>query len=138
MTPLQVERSCRFFRKFGSHRFLKLSLPSFKREHLPEYLADQSENLRHQIREWLKVPDKELIGWTWNVLYVKPYKGKKKGQTFLQDTSDVRGYDIYLFATGGIGLEKVSMEQLFDWYMPVKWNSSMMACKAFARLELGQ
>lgn len=134
LDPLQVQRtSNRFFRQFGSHRFLRLLVPSLRWP--PAYLRASRAAFHERIQEWLNTPDKEFMGYKWSVFHTRPRKGKKARSRRSDEEDD--GYEVMLFATEGADLETMTVSQLIDWYMPLKLNLKQPSCKAFARLELG-
>lgn len=149
LLPLQLERSCRFFRRFGAHRFLKLSLPSIERD-IPSYLQGkegEQGQARQSIQKWIAVPHKKFMGYEWTVFSVKARRDKNKTKQETQNESwamtseeanETRGHDVFLFATRGHDLEAISVSHLLDWFLPFELNLSSMACKAFARIELGK
>jgi len=135
LSPLRLEpASCRFFRKYGSHRSLKLFVPDHRG--LPNSLKDQPETYSARIIEWLTTPGKEFMGYLWSVFYVKQEKRSTKSSRRNQE-KEVQGYQVYLFATTGPRLPTVSLTELFNWFLPINRNLKMTSCKAYARLELG-
>ncbi|KAI9652573.1 MAG: hypothetical protein M1831_006676 [Alyxoria varia] len=130
LSPLRLDlKAHRFAHKYGAHRFLRLSIPSFRTR--PGRVNERE--LRDALAEWLSEPNKRLIGCLWTVLYLKPGDTKKKGK----HRSDVSEFEAFLFATEGPGLESISIEQAVGWYMPLALNGSYAAMKMYSRLELG-
>lgn len=135
---LHFDRSCRFFRRFGSQRFLRVTLPSFERSGMPDYLALHQSSLHKRLREWLATRAKSFLGCSWDVMYVKPRKDKPKSASSAGNrTAITKAYDVTLSAIEGPGLQPVSMWELLDWFLPFRLNTGLLACKAFARIELG-
>ncbi|KAL9055752.1 MAG: hypothetical protein Q9162_003388 [Coniocarpon cinnabarinum] len=130
--PRQHKKSNRFFRKFGSNRFLKIMLPRSK--HAPPYL--NKKQLEGRIIQWLRASRKRLLGCVWSVVFIKPSKTtSKKRERF----GDLEGHEVFLFAEEGPNLQPVRRRELLDWLIPFKLlkNKRMAACKLYSRLELG-
>lgn len=130
LSPLQVENeSCRFFRKFGANRFLKLVFPTKAAE------TSQRYHYERRIREWLTI-SKRFLACDWVVFHVRHNKTRLKKNSQVQTVSSC--FQAHLFATAGPGLKTISRTELVDWFLPLDLNLGMTYCKAFARLELGQ
>ena len=135
LAPLELQStSSRFFRKFGSCRFLRLLFPALDKP--PQYLNATRPELLDRVQAWLRTPDKEFIGCKWSVFHTRQRKARKS--RLKPDEDDEAGYEVMLFATEGPHLKPVSLHELFNWFLPMKLNRSLSSCKAFARLELGQ
>lgn len=66
LEPLQLQpTSNRFFRQFGSCRFLRLLFPALEKP--PQYLDATRADLLDRVQEWLRTPDKELLGYKWYI-----------------------------------------------------------------------
>lgn len=135
LDPLQLQpTSSRFFRQFGSCRFLRLLFPALDRP--PQYLNATRTELLDCVQDWLRTPDKEFIGCKWSVFHTRRRRPRKSK---LKPTEDEEaGYEVMLFATEGPQLKTIHLDELFEWFLPVKLNQSLSSCKAFARLELGK
>ncbi|KAL1970925.1 hypothetical protein VTN77DRAFT_2759 [Rasamsonia byssochlamydoides] len=151
LNPLRTERSCRFHRRFGSDRFLSVTIPAPSRP--PAHLRFDSHPsfLRESIAKWLTHYDHYLLGRTWRAFYVEEVKtkGKKK-------TSDIR-FRVEFFAVDGIDFDHshsassrlapidqpvdkhtpMTAEALLDWHMPRHANLDQTDCKLFQRIALG-
>lgn len=137
LSPLKLEvKSCRFARKSGAHRFLYLTIPSLQNAKLPDYLSGQTTNLRQRLQQWLLVPEKQLMGYSWTVFCTRAAKTTKKANK-RGDAEDLGGYMVVLFATKGYGLQAVEVGDILNWFMPLHLNLESPVCKAFARIDLG-
>jgi len=137
LNPLVIEaKSHRFARKFGAHRFLHLSIPSLKHGELPAHLSGQTTNLKQRLQEWLLVPDKKFMGYSWTAFCTRANKTTKKAGK-RKDAEEFQGFTVILFATKGYGLEEVDIGLLLNWFIPLQLNASSTVCKAFARIDLG-
>ena len=137
LLPLDADpKSNRFARKFGANRFLKIFAPSFNG--LPRHLP--RDRMLERFQEWLLVPNKNLMGYTWDVFHAKPtektQKQAHKSERF-SEPGEVGGHEIVLFATSGPGLGNMCLRELLDWFMPLELNQNLPSCKAYARLKLG-
>ncbi|KAK8233703.1 RNA dependent RNA polymerase-domain-containing protein [Phyllosticta capitalensis] len=143
MQPLRTETSCRFQRAFGGDRFLYIEVPSF---HLmPSHISDQQRYLPDRFVEWLETP-KRFLGRVWKAFFVDPIQPRKR-----QNETELRGYQVILFALHGCDLEgkrqrvssraprqAMDIYDLLNWFMPLEEpNSSQAFPKAFARIALG-
>ena len=128
--PIRLEQqSNRFFRKFGSHRFLKILIPG--REGI---IHDFKEETIARLSEWLNVPRKRLLGCSWTAFYIKSQKNTKKS---VERFGEARGRHVYFFAESGPGLPWISIKEMLHWFLPFPSNKDLLACKAFSRLQLG-
>jgi len=135
LEPLQLQStSNRFFRQFGSCRFLRLLFPALERP--PQYLNATRADLLDRVQEWLRTPDKEFMGCKWSVFHTR--RRRPRRNKFKPSEDEDIGYEVMLFATEGPNLRPVCLDELFNWFVPVKLNQKLSSCKAFARLELGK
>ncbi|KAI9718001.1 MAG: hypothetical protein M1828_006991 [Chrysothrix sp. TS-e1954] len=135
LSPLKLETgSKRFFRKFGSHRFLSLSFPSFN--HVPAVWKAQGEHLAQRVQDWLRLPHKDLMGCRWTAIFARVIKDRRKAKRG-KEAEYYGGHEILFFATEGPRLPTINIEEVCDWVLPLSLNRSLTSCKAFARLELG-
>ncbi|KAL1984058.1 hypothetical protein VTN96DRAFT_9655 [Rasamsonia emersonii] len=150
LNPLKIERSCRFHRRFGSDRFLSLTIPAPSRP--PSHLRFNSHPslLRETIAKWLTHYEHYLLGRTWRAFYVEDVKSKSK-----KNKSDIR-FRVEFFAVDGIDFDHsrsapslapinqpcdkhtpMSVEALLEWHMPRHANMDQTDCKLFQRIALG-
>lgn len=132
--PIQTETSCRFQRKFGGDRFLFLEFPVFNAASMPIHLKDQCENLKRRFLEWLKV-EKSFLGRKWSAFH---YSTKSKRSALRKSQAKLQR--VILFATGGYDIPHVTLDELIDWFIPLKnnpANRNLPYCKAYSRLDLG-
>lgn len=148
LTPLQSERTCRFHRRFGSDRFLTLTIPAptVPPDHLRSTL--QPSVLRETIASWLTRNDHRCLGRTWRPFFVEEVKNKKK-------VKDDPRFRVEFFAVDGVDFDHrsspavappdqasdehtpMSVDALLEWHMPSADNSNQNNCKLFQRLSLG-
>ena len=134
LKPLRLRlKSNRFFRKFGSHRFLKLLIPTGKS--CPEHL--QRAHLEKRMHEWLETPGKKLLGCLWSVIFIKPGSATSKA---MERFGEADGRQVILFAESGPGLKTITLDEALHWFIDFKLpgNRLLPACKAYSRLELGK
>lgn len=124
--PIQADRSCRFERKFGAHRFLHLNMTSF--DSWPgKFNKQQWDEIQTQWEIWLH-QEHSFLGRKWSVFHVEPVRKSKDG------------YDkkLVLFATEGVGIdEPISIGAMLNWFLPFKANKDQSFCKVYARYDLG-
>lgn len=128
----QLKSSNRFYRKYGSHRFLRLTVPSHKNS--PRHLGGKGR-VSQRIREWLNTPGKKLLGCSWTAIFTKPGRATNKA---VEKFGESEGRQVIFFAESGPGYETVKVDDLLDWFLPIHLNKQMPACKAYSRLELGE
>ncbi|KAJ4359880.1 uncharacterized protein N0V89_000436 [Didymosphaeria variabile] len=134
--PIQVDRSCRFQRKFGSDRFLYVNVPSFDpSENKPSRFNNEDlKNIEEQFKLWC-AREHSFLGRTWKAFHVEPVKKKKKNGRTTDDLSDKR---IVLFAIDGLGIGKpMLIGETINWFLPFEKNMHQAYTKANARLDLG-
>jgi hypothetical protein len=133
--PIVEVPSSRLERRFGSDRFLKVTLPSMDKQ-LPAHIQRQSEALKSAVQDWLRAP-KYLLGRTWRIFNIKGLRTKSSSKRGSKVNDDhLKDMDVYLFATAGQGLTPVSLADLINWHFPMKENAHQSLCKAFARFSL--
>ncbi|BDD59643.1 hypothetical protein MPDQ_001774 [Monascus purpureus] len=149
LNPLRIQRTCRFYRRFGSDRFLSLTIPAPSRP--PDHLRHnfQPAFLRECMAMWLTQNEHRLLGRVWRPFYVEEDKGKRKA-------AEPR-FKVEFFAVDGVdfnhGLQPIpvvaparqqsdnhtpmSLEAFINWHMPPEANAEQSNCKLFQRLHLG-
>ncbi|KIV93049.1 hypothetical protein PV10_04294 [Exophiala mesophila] len=148
LSPIQKDKSCRFYRKFGSDRFLVLSVPILS--------EPPGEKHHDRICNMLATESLEIAGRHWRVFFVAHEKAKKKRKP----KDNERFYErfngrlkIHLFAEHGCGIapdclpdlshvnpaahSKISVEDMIEWHMPLNDNLSSTDLKLFSRIHLG-
>jgi hypothetical protein len=131
--PIVGRTSSRLERHFGSDRFLKVTLPSVKKQ-LPVHI--QSGALQSALQDWLQTP-KYLLGRTWCMFNMKEHKSNSSSKQGAKVNNDhLKDTDVYFFATAGLGITPVSLADLINWHFPIKENADQPLCKAFARFAL--
>ncbi|KAF2461982.1 RNA dependent RNA polymerase-domain-containing protein, partial [Lineolata rhizophorae] len=128
LEPMTWERPSRFQRRFGHDRFLFVEFPNI--DNLPTHIKEQRGNIREGFRRWLSEP-KTFLGRTWESIMIVDVKRRETRN------ESAAGHRVTLFATRGYELEPISLEEVINWFIPLKKNLQQPFCKAFARLELG-
>ncbi|KZF20397.1 hypothetical protein L228DRAFT_285105 [Xylona heveae TC161] len=152
LKPMKIELSSRLLRRFGNDRFLILGLPSFSRSDIPQHLSKEKDALREKVVDWLVNQQHQIMGRTYQAFFVRD-KGTRK-KKLQEGPSDEAKFLVYLFAMDGYGFDlthqmisakgekpdshtKMSVEGLWNWFLPATVNKSMGIHKAFARMNLG-
>ena len=152
--PLKLEKPHRFSLKFGSDRYLVLSLPGLEAKDLPPYLKSNATAARDAIISWVRESCHSLLGRTWRAFFVKT-KDNIKNRKSDQKTTDTAKYRVYFFATTGQGFIDSSCEakystgkdmphismtikEMLDWFIPPKCNMQQPSLKLYARIALGE
>jgi hypothetical protein len=136
LLPIEPENSCRLQRKFGSHRFLYLDIPSFNsgsKTKPGRFVGDEMEKIHKEWKSWLH-KEHTFLGRKWRAFHSEPIKKRQKAGRPKEDTSD---YRMIMFATDGTGIEPISLGKMLNWFLPFARNGVQSFCKAYARLDLG-
>ncbi|KAL2013601.1 hypothetical protein VTN00DRAFT_1126 [Thermoascus crustaceus] len=148
LNPLKVERSCRFHRRFGSDRFLSLTIPAPTRPPPHLRFTSQPSLLQESVVKWLTQNIHHCLGRKWRPFYVEVKKRKTNG--------DIR-FRVEFFAIDGVDFDHsnprppvlapinqacdqhtpMSLEALLEWHMPRDANIEQSDCKLFQRIALG-
>ncbi|KAJ6107159.1 RNA-directed RNA polymerase [Penicillium sp. IBT 18751x] len=148
LNPLKPERTCRFHRRFGSDRFLTITIPAAARPPAHLRFEDQPSVLRQTIAAWLTRNDHYCLGRTWRAFFVEEVKSKKKVKAeprfrvefFAVDGVDFLRRSLASLAPPNQTSEKhtpMSLEDLLEWHMPAAANRNQKSCKLFQRISLG-
>lgn len=150
LNPLQTEKTCRFHRRFGSDRFLTLTMPAPTRP--PRYLRlpSQPSLLRESIASWLTQNVHRCMGRTWRPFFIEEVKSKRKTKSeprFKVEFFAIDGEDFdhsYRLPPSIAPLRQESesrtpmtVEALMDWHMPAEANMEQSDCKLFQRISIG-
>jgi hypothetical protein len=150
LSPLKTDKTCRFHRRFGSDRFMTLTLPAPARP--PKYLQflDHSSVLRESIAFWLTRHDHQCLGRTWRPFFVEQGKSQGKARKdphFRIDFFAVDGVDFIHspLRTSPIAPPHqksnthtpMSVDNLLEWHMSFAENGGQSNCKLFQRISLG-
>ncbi|RAL12750.1 uncharacterized protein BO97DRAFT_477741 [Aspergillus homomorphus CBS 101889] len=149
--PLKTERTCRFHRRFGSDRFLSLTMPAPARPPPHLRVASQSTtDLQEILALWLTHNVHRCLGREWRPFFVEEVKSKRKVKSeprFRVDFFAVDGIDFDHSVSIPASLPspnqnstnrtKMSVDDLIEWHMPWKANIGQSNCKLFQRLSLG-
>lgn len=149
--PLKTEKTCRFHRRFGSDRFLSLSIPAPTRPPPHRRMPpSQPALLRESLASWLTQNVHYCIGRTWRPFFVDEVSSKKKTKSeprvkvefFAVDGEDFDHGQRMPPAIASIQQESnnrtpMSLEDLMNWHMPPEPNMSQSNCKLFQRFSLG-
>lgn len=150
--PIEWEKPCRFQYAYGGDRFLYLFLPNLELKDDPTYLQQAHKPiLIRRLQEWLD-NEKSFLGRKWNVMHVEPVKEKSQAKR----KKRLLSYRIILFATHGYDIlpkmatwpsktcctepsssPETTIEEIVNWFMPLKKTAHQPYCKAFARFDLG-
>ncbi|KAF4763804.1 hypothetical protein HAV15_000882 [Penicillium sp. str.  len=150
LNPLKPERTCRFHRRFGSDRFLTLTIPAADQPPSHHKQPSYPSVLRESIASWLTRNDHHCLGRTWRAFYVEEVKTKRKAK------GEPR-FRVELFAIDGDGFDHgyqvppvvapprqqsdnytpMSVDALLEWHMPKIANANQSNCKLFQRISLG-
>ncbi|KAJ5317803.1 hypothetical protein PENANT_c004G02203 [Penicillium antarcticum] len=150
LNPLKSEKTCRFHRRFGSDRFLSVTVPAPTRPPAHQRRASYPSVLRESIAAWLTRNDHQCLGRTWRAFYVEEVKTKKKSKSEPK-------FRVELFAVDGEDFDRgcqlppqiapprqpsdkhtrMGVDALLEWHMPKAANDNQTNCKLFQRLSLG-
>jgi hypothetical protein len=134
LKPLQLDKSCRFHRKYGDSRFMLLSIPSLSADAPSKYKEDaRSGVLAESVARWLAT-DHRFLGRRWRAFFLEA--DKKRSRTL----SQAPGYKVHLFAVSGDDLSTeavVEIEQFVNWHIPIERNLQSTNLKLFQRFSLG-
>lgn len=149
LNEIQLEQSCRLYRRFGADRFLVLSVPEFssppKRFRLQ---GDRETSLRKEIVDFLAGGPHFIAGRYWKVFYVetdKTKKSKREDKAKNLKTEVKSWLKVFMFAETGYdivpesrprlcsGHEEVMSEAVAEWHMPVQANMKSTDLKLFSR-----
>lgn len=131
--PIATEKSCRFERKFGSDRFLYVSVPAFEHK-TARFSKQEMSEIAEKWKTWC-YREHSFLGRQWRVFHFEPIDKRNKRR--VDEKWDKR---VILFATRGIGIDQpMSIGEMVDWFFPLSnhENISQSYCKAFSRLDLG-
>ncbi|EEA23930.1 RNA-directed RNA polymerase, putative [Talaromyces marneffei ATCC 18224] len=148
LNPLKIDRTCRFYRRFGSDRFLSITMPSPSQPPSHLRLKDQT-SLREVLADWLVNSNHYLLKRTWKAFYVDDFKTKSKSKTgkprVRVDFFAVDGSDFTTRLSPPIlspinetseSHTRMTVGQLIQWHIPLDANRSQTDCKLFNRIGL--
>ncbi|KAF5861870.1 hypothetical protein ETB97_012421 [Aspergillus alliaceus] len=150
LNPLKTERTCRFHRRFGSDRFLSLTMPAPSRP--PRHLrlpSNPPSLLRESLALWLTQNVHRCLGRIWKPFFVEEVKSRRKVKAepkFRVDFFAIDGVDFDtsprppLLAPPKQSSENhtsMSLDSLIDWHMSRDDNIRQDNCKLFQRISLG-
>ncbi|KAL4805969.1 RNA dependent RNA polymerase-domain-containing protein [Aspergillus unguis] len=154
LNPLKTERSCRFHRRFGSDRFLSLTIPAPARPPAHLRIPEQPALLRESIALWLTQNAHECLGRTWKAFFVEEVKQKRKIKAepkFRVDFFAIDGIDFvgrfsrplndsshWISARNENAHSHTPMDlgSLLEWHLSVKANVGQTNLKLFQRMSL--
>jgi hypothetical protein len=150
LNPLKPERTCRFHRRFGSDRFLSLTVPAPSRPPPHQRQTSYPSVLRESVAAWLTRNDHHCLGRTWRAFYVEEVKTKRKSKCeprFRVEFFAVNGEDfdpgcqvppqIFPPRQQSDKHTPMGVDALLEWHMPKASNDNQTNCKLFQRLSLG-
>lgn len=149
LNPLKFESPHRLDRRFGSDRFLEISIPSASRS--------MGESSTDHIMEWLVKHSHHLLGLKWAPFFIRKADPKKraKDEGFGPEPKLEYQERVYLFAEGGTGFRprtkgeyppkgehaddhtKLSRTGLLSWLLQPRQNAKQPYLKLFSRIALG-
>lgn len=141
LNPLTRQPSNRFWRKFGSDRFLTLRIRSAPSPRGLPHAMDSARKKKFAEKYYESVvefiseePGIELLGRTWKLFYLKDPQEKK-------DKNIADPYQAVLFATRGKGIspdQEWGVANLLNWHIPlVPTNLNTTVAKLWSRISLG-
>lgn len=133
LEPLQWDNSCRLQRKFGSDRFLYLTVPAFDYSAVPHQFKPYVSLIEKQWELWL-TKDHSFVGRKWRAFHLEDVKKKKSPRNSRKD--DGAKKRVVLFATEGCDITSITIGEMLNWFFPFAHNTKQSFCKAFARLDL--
>ncbi|PYI28040.1 hypothetical protein BP00DRAFT_428849 [Aspergillus indologenus CBS 114.80] len=150
LNSLKTERTCRFHRRFGSDRFLSLTMPAPARPPPHLRIPEKPALLRESLALWLTQRVHRCLGREWRPFFVEEVKSKRKVKSepkFRVDFFAVDGIDfdhrvrvpssLPLPNQDSTNRTPMGLEELIEWHMPTKANLGQSNCKLFQRLSLG-
>ncbi|KUM59378.1 hypothetical protein ACN42_g7752 [Penicillium freii] len=150
LNPLKPERTCRFRRRFGSDRFLTLTIPATDRPPTCQKQHSYPSVLRESVASWLTRNDHHCLGRTWRAFYVEEVHTKRKAkgeprfrvELFAIDGDDFdHGYQLPPVVAPprqqSDNRTPMSVDALLEWHMPKTANANQSNCKLFQRISLG-
>ena len=151
LKPMKIESSYRLSRNFGGDRFCVISMPPIEPNNFPKGLRGAYGVIRSALVNWLVDTDHYFLSRKWRAFYIKP-DTKKRTLRQIQKKPTQPSFRIFFFAEDGNGFCKnkpvgepdprkanhrtMTVSELIDWFMPVKWNRHQTCLKLFARLTL--
>lgn len=153
--PLKIEASCRFTRKFGSDRFLVITIPTLGSDDVPASFQTATKSLIPELTHWLVDGTHHFLGRKWRPFFVKAVDSRK-WQKGSRPSNDQPGFRLWLFAEDGDGFlpspnpilgqvnrigsthTRMTVTELIEWFMPSRNNARQSYLKYFARLALGK
>lgn len=151
LKPLKTERSCRFHRRYGSDRFLSLTLPAPARPPKHLRLPSHPALLRESIALWLTQNPHKCLGRVWRPFYVEEVKQKRKVKAeprFRVDFFAIDGIDFVIRfdeSSHRISAKNessdshtpMSLGSLLEWHLSPQANIGQSNLKLFQRMSLG-
>lgn len=155
LSPLKLELSHRFGRRFGHDRFFEVDMPDLspkKSDNPAKQLLRSSGDIgRGLLLDWLFNETHNLFGRVWEPFYTKPKDGRDK-RTEAREIPDeeATSYRVYFFAVDGQGFvdsttsaakvtserDKMSVHALLNWLRPNRKNKHQPYLKLFSRTSL--
>jgi RNA dependent RNA polymerase len=107
--PMMVAESRRAYRKYGSQRFIALTM-----------VKDTFFKNQKKVGDFLRKP-LSVCGRTYYVFFVKP---------------STTSFTVHYFATQGAGLSEIHFDELMEWLLSLNKNYKMSAAKLWSRIPL--
>ncbi|KAH6655978.1 RNA dependent RNA polymerase-domain-containing protein [Truncatella angustata] len=150
LRPLQLSKSCRLHRRFGSDRFLEITLPT-----IDSWNSLSSPNAREVTAHWLTQKLHPMVGRKWTAFWIGPPQSSQSLDSPAPGSKPLVQQKIHFFAEEGIGLSssqlqdslssneapssKVSCrrEAMLNWHLQFTQNQDQCYLKLFSRIQLG-
>jgi hypothetical protein len=107
--PMMAAESRRAYRKYGSQRFIALTIVK------DTFLKNQKK-----VGDFLQKP-LSVCGMTYRVFFVK---------------ASMTSFTVHYFATHGAGLKEIHFDELMEWLLSLNKNYTMSAAKLWSRISL--
>ncbi|KIW68261.1 hypothetical protein PV04_04218 [Phialophora macrospora] len=149
LNPVQLEQSCRLYRKFGADRFVVLSTPVFSSP--PEKIRSLAKDhvpLHKKITDFLASNQHFIGGRYWRICFAEAAKkARPKSENRIKITLFAEtGFDIIRPPPANLGALilgdgrrhlQIMLEDLMQWHIPIGANFNSPDLKLFSRWSLG-
>jgi hypothetical protein len=136
LNPIQLEKSCRFHRRYGADRFLILSIPMpYEADRMPELRRLNKDGPPSRaITDFFAQETHHIAGRCWRLINAEEETSKKKKA----NKDEPKRLKVILFAESGHGItEAINVVDLLNWHMPLHANRGSKDLKLFSRISLG-
>lgn len=144
LRPLQKEKGNRIYRRFGSDRFIELTIPSIHDQSCQLFNSQRAQQVNRVIT-WLSESKHRFAARKWTAFYTRYYGLKQPEKTSaalkMRDSRPVPLDRVYLFAEEDEGsryFQRYTRKKMLDWLLQLDMNRDQPALKLFSRIALGQ